>query len=108
MKKLIAALSLVTVLASCGNEQAPADNGTDTNNDNTTATTDNANEVKDPICGMVYDGTWTEYSVAGTDTTWYCSETCKTAYLAKLDAQKADDANGDAHDDHAGHDHDAH
>lgn len=93
MKKLITALSLVTVLASCSNEQAPADNA-DANTDNTTATTDNANEVKDPICGMVYDGTWTEYTVEDTDTTWFCSETCKAAYLAKLDAQKADDADG--------------
>lgn len=96
MKKLIVALSLVTVLASCGNEAAQTDN-----TDNTATT----NAPKDPICGMEYDGTWTEYSVAGADTTWYCSETCKTAHLAKLDAQNADAANGDAHDDHADHDH---
>ena len=34
----------------------------------------------DPVCQMVKDSTWTEYSVTGTDTTWFCSETCKTAY----------------------------
>lgn len=34
----------------------------------------------DPVCEMVKDDTWTEYSVNGTDTTWFCSETCKSAY----------------------------
>lgn len=35
----------------------------------------------DPVCGMDYDASWTEYTVDGSDTTWFCSETCKTAYL---------------------------
>lgn len=102
MKKLIAALSIVTVLASCGNEATKTDNATNdaANTDNTTTA---ANVAKDPICGMEYDATWTEYSVSGTDTTWFCSENCKTAYLAQNNTQSTDDAG--AQDDHAGHDH---
>lgn len=88
MKKLIAALSIVTVLASCGSE-ANTDNATNdaANTDNTTTA---ANVAKDPICGMEYDATWTEYSVSGTDTTWFCSENCKTAYLAQNNTQSTD------------------
>lgn len=34
----------------------------------------------DPVCEMEKEDTWTEYTVNGTDTVWFCSETCKTAY----------------------------
>lgn len=37
---------------------------------------------KDPTCGMERDASWTEYTVNGTDTTWFCSETCKEVYDA--------------------------
>ena len=34
----------------------------------------------DPVCGMEKDNTWTEYSVTGTDTTWFCSPHCKESF----------------------------
>ena len=36
--------------------------------------------AKDPVCGMDKDNTWTEYSVTGTDTTWFCSPHCKETF----------------------------
>ncbi|MCB0695761.1 MAG: hypothetical protein KDC07_00270 [Chitinophagaceae bacterium] len=39
-----------------------------------------AHAKMDPVCEMDYDASWTEYSVNGTDTMWFCSETCKGAY----------------------------
>lgn len=35
----------------------------------------------DPVCGMEKDSTWTDHVVADGDTTWFCSETCKSAYV---------------------------
>jgi YHS domain-containing protein len=37
---------------------------------------------KDPVCEMEKDNTWTEFSVANNDTTWFCSPHCKEAYAA--------------------------
>lgn len=37
---------------------------------------------KDPVCGMDYDKTWTEFTVNNTDTTWFCSPHCKESYTA--------------------------
>lgn len=34
----------------------------------------------DPVCEMPKEASWTEYSVQGTDTTWFCSATCKEAF----------------------------
>jgi YHS domain-containing protein len=36
----------------------------------------------DPVCNMIKDETWTEYTVNNTDTVWFCSEYCKDAYVA--------------------------
>ncbi len=36
----------------------------------------------DPVCDMVRDDSWTEFTVTGTDTVWFCAETCKEAYEA--------------------------
>lgn len=37
---------------------------------------------KDPVCGMDYDKTWTEFTVNNADTTWFCSPHCKETYTA--------------------------
>lgn len=39
----------------------------------------------DPVCDMVRDETWTDFTVSGADTVWFCAETCKEAYLANPD-----------------------
>lgn len=36
----------------------------------------------DPICEMSWDTSWTEYTVYMNDTVKFCSENCKTAFLA--------------------------
>lgn len=51
---------------------------------------------KDPVCGMDYDTTWTEFAVNNTDTAWFCSPHCKESYTAnpakynKKEEQKED------------------
>ena len=49
----------------------------------------------DPVCGMEKGDTWTEFSVANKDTTWFCSPHCKESfdkdpakYLNKKEADK--------------------
>ena len=84
MKYTFLAVAACLIFASCGNE---ATSETENETENTiemeapqeTVVAD-PNAKIDPVCDMVKDDTWTEYSVSGTDTTWFCSETCKTAY----------------------------
>lgn len=86
MKYTILAISAVVLLAACNGEPQVTDNNTETEAvqpmENTEAAAADPNAEIDPVCDMVRDETWTEYSVNGTDTTWFCSETCKTAYDA--------------------------
>lgn len=39
-------------------------------------------EIIDPICGMVKDDTWTDYSLYKGDTVWFCAAAEKTAFDA--------------------------
>lgn len=39
--------------------------------------------VTDPVCGMEKAADWTEFSVTGTDTTWFCSPHCKETFAKK-------------------------
>lgn len=81
MKKVwITALAAVLFVA-CNNE-ANNESATGTPAETPVEATVQAdpNAKIDPVCDMAKDDTWTEYSVSGTDTTWFCSETCKTAY----------------------------
>jgi YHS domain-containing protein len=47
----------------------------------------NDNEAKpvkmDPVCEMEWDSNWTESTVYMGDTIGFCSENCKTAFLAR-------------------------
>ncbi len=36
--------------------------------------------VLDPVCKMAKDDTWTEFTVNGADTVWFCSPHCKETY----------------------------
>lgn len=73
MKKYIIAIAAVAFMASCGSENS---------SESTTTEVADPNAKIDPVCDMVKDDTWTEYSVSGTDTVWFCSGTCKEAYDA--------------------------
>jgi len=36
----------------------------------------------DPVCGMVKDSTWSDYTVYKNDTVWFCSSSEKDAFVA--------------------------
>lgn len=82
MKKYIIAIATVAFMASCGGENNESASTEETSTEATTSETADPNAKVDPVCDMVKDGTWTEYSVNGTDTVWFCSGTCKEAYDA--------------------------
>ncbi len=89
MKKYIIAIASVAFMASCGGENNAESASTEETTTEAVATeTTEPTEVADPnakvdpVCDMVKDDTWTEYSVNGTDTVWFCSSTCKEAYDA--------------------------
>lgn len=89
MKKTTIAVSLIALFAvSCGNSEK----GEDTSNvsipaeqpaaTNETTATKPTGKI-DPVCEMDYDSEWTEYTVYMNDTIHFCSENCKTAFLAR-------------------------
>ena len=85
MLKNIAFLLLLTGgLAACGNEVKQDDTAdVEVTHDHST---DNkvASLVKDPICDMEKEATWTDFALSPQgDTVWFCSPTCKDAYAAK-------------------------
>jgi len=84
MKYTFLAVAACVLFAACNGEaSSEATNETETTTEATTEMEEapaHAHAKMDPVCEMVYDASWTEYSVSGTDTTWFCSETCKTAY----------------------------
>jgi YHS domain-containing protein len=75
---LIAAVSFTACNSATKTEEAT----TETTTTETPATEQVASAGPvDPVCNMTKDATWTEYTVNGADTVWFCSETCKTAYI---------------------------
>lgn len=41
-----------------------------------------ANAIIDPVCGMVKDDTWTDYTMYKGDTVWFCASAEKDAFEA--------------------------
>jgi YHS domain-containing protein len=39
-------------------------------------------EITDPVCGMIKDSTWTDYTVYNNDTVWFCASSEKEAFVA--------------------------
>lgn len=78
-------IALIAMCCSCGNTEQPAT--TEAAASPSTETMADANPVPgakmDPVCEMVYDETWTESTVYMNDTIRFCSENCKTAFLAR-------------------------
>ena len=82
MKKL-SFLSAIVLLfaASCNMKVSTSDDKTEEKPAaETTTQQPKTAAVTDPVCGMEKDNTWTEYSVTGTDTTWFCSPHCKETF----------------------------
>ncbi len=102
MKYRILAFGLLFSLAAC-NGEAPAENEATTE----TTTTEEQPVIAanlDPVCNMTYDASWDQYAVADSDTTWFCSETCKTAFEGNPAKYQKHEAQ-EEHDDHEGHAH---
>lgn len=91
MKFTIIAFAAITVaFAACSNNNT-ADSQAATLTDSSAATPANttaptpvvaSNEIIDPVCGMVKDSTWTDYTVYKGDTVWFCAAPEKTAFEA--------------------------
>lgn len=80
MKKYSLIIVAAIAFISC-NENGNAEGSKETPAETTTPATATAAKIKDPVCGMEMDGEhWTEMSVNGTDTTWFCSPHCKGQY----------------------------
>lgn len=80
MKK-ISFLAVATLLfaASCNVTVKSNEDKTET----TSAEQVTANKTKaekDPVCDMEKGNDWTEYTVTGSDTTWFCSPHCKETF----------------------------
>lgn len=82
MKKLILPLIAIVLFTACGNDAATESESVMEAEAAETTMVDPDAEM-DPVCEMVKDDSWTDYSVNGTDTTWFCSEVCKGAYEAR-------------------------
>ena len=82
MRYVILAIGATTLLVACNGEPQVENETSGTAETAVEMPAVDPNAKIDPVCDMIKDDTWTEYSVSGTDTTWFCSETCKTAYDA--------------------------
>jgi YHS domain-containing protein len=83
MKKIALYITAAVLIASCNNSGETKTEAVDTTA--TTVTAEPAAQAApkgkiDPVCEMEYDAAWTEYTVHNSDTVWFCSETCKTAF----------------------------
>ncbi len=87
IKQSIVLLSFV-FLAACSNQanknEETADDQAQTATTTETSAEASSNVARDPICKMEKEDSWTDYVVNnGGDTVWFCSATCKDAYMAK-------------------------
>ena len=87
MKKILLVASIALFAISCGNEKA-ADTTTQTMSEPAQEEVAvSAEDIKagkvDPVCEMTYDAGWVENTVYMNDTIRFCSENCKTAFVAR-------------------------
>ena len=87
MKYIFLTLTAAVLFAACNNE-AKTEEATETTTEDVATAPVDPNAKMDPVCQMVKDSTWTEYTVEGTDTTWFCSEVCKGAYTSHPEQYK--------------------
>ncbi len=88
MKKLFLWAALAVGLSACGSNEATDDHQGHDHSTEPAVTTTTASGPVDPVCNMAKGDNWTEFVVAGTDTTWFCSPHCKEAYEANPDKYK--------------------
>ena len=83
MKKYSLYIAFALAFASCNVKVSTDENAHDAATEQTanTETVTASAKIKDPVCGMEMEGEhWTEMSVNGSDTTWFCSPHCKEQY----------------------------
>jgi len=84
-------VSLLTV--SCAQNQSGEMSNTTTESATSINTEDVLSGKIDPVCGMEYDGTWTESVEHNGHTINFCSATCKDAFSANPDKYLAKNSN---------------
>jgi YHS domain-containing protein len=77
---LLSALAGTLFMASCGNNNTATETTTTAPEHTSTTTPAVAGAAIDPICNMEKGADWTEFTVKGTDTTWFCSPHCKETF----------------------------
>lgn len=90
MKKIFFAISITLIAISCSNDKT-TDEATHTmtvsENEEKNETVVSVEDIKagklDPVCEMTYDEGWVEHTVYMNDTIRFCSENCKTAFVAR-------------------------
>ena len=75
MKYLIL-IAAAAFCVSCGSNNETSHEGHQHETEATVAT----NSIIDPVCKMEKGDNWTEYSLNGADTVWFCSPHCKESY----------------------------
>lgn len=78
MKKISLLLAAVFFLTACSNNENTGDMH---NHDmNAEGSSKIAEGPIDPVCDMAKGDNWTEFTVTGSDTTWFCSPHCKKSF----------------------------
>jgi YHS domain-containing protein len=89
MKKIILAASLALFTMSCGNDKATVASTETMSEPSKEEAAVSVEDIKagkvDPVCEMTYDAGWVENTVYMNDTIRFCSENCKTAFVARPD-----------------------
>lgn len=88
MRKYLSIVALMSVFASCGSSEPETIEHANAEHAKTTETPKlDVAQVKagkmDPVCEMTFDESWTESTVYMSDTIRFCSENCKTAFVAR-------------------------
>jgi len=78
MKRLFILFIPSCLLCSCGNSGKTKIASTRETH-STVVVTDTEGFV-DPVCGMIKDSTWTDFTIYKGDTVWFCAESEKKAF----------------------------
>jgi YHS domain-containing protein len=92
MKKVFLLIATAIAFASCGNEAGSEGVHEDhTGHEHAEDTNPMARlfTEKDPVCDMTRKESWVEYSINGSDTTWFCSPVCKEQFEASPEKYKS-------------------
>jgi len=90
MKTMLLAVVFTAALFSACNQENKATTGianasqqATSEQASSTSVATTGKEITDPVCGMVKDSTWTDYTLYKGDTVWFCSAPEKEAFIAK-------------------------